>query len=106
MRHHRTRRLLPVPAAPPRPLVLGYGPALGEVGTLVPDLLPVFLTAPGRRPRRPRPAAAAERARPDRPPRRPPGPPPAHRPAAIRQRPLPQASTVLDTGFVTLWFIF
>ena len=44
---------------PPRSLVLGYIPALGEVGTLVPDLLPVFLTAPGRRPRRPRPADAS-----------------------------------------------
>ncbi len=61
---------------------LGYRPALGEVGTLVPALLSVFPTAPGRRPRRPRPAAAAERARPGRPPRRLPGPPP--RPPARR----------------------
>ena len=86
MRHHRTRRLLPVPAAPPRPLVLGYGPALGEVGTLVPDLLSAFPTAPGRRPRSPRPAATAERARPGRPQRRLLGPTQVHLPANIRQR--------------------
>ena len=73
----------PVPDARPRPLVLGYGPALGEVGTLVPDQLPAFPTAPRRRPRRPRPA---ERARPGSPPRRLPGQTPVHRPAAIRQR--------------------
>ena len=40
----------------------GYSPALWEVGTLVPALLPVLPTTPGLRPRRPRPAAAVERA--------------------------------------------
>ena len=74
--HSPARRLLPVPPAHPRSLVLGYSPALGEVGTLVPALLPVFPTAPGLRPRRLRPAATVERARPGRPPRRLPGLPP------------------------------
>ena len=84
-RHRPARRLLPVPDARPRPLVLGYGPVLGEVGTLVPSLLSSFPTDPPT-PRAPTPASAARLRGRASPPGQTPEPPPGTAPGPSTRR--------------------
>ena len=82
MRYHPTRRLLPVPAAQPRLLVLGYGPALG--GSWNPCTRPAARLSDG--PRAPTPAPAARRRGRACPPAQTPAPPPGTSPGPPTRR--------------------